>query len=149
MKFFSLSRSGFTIIELIVAMSIIAIITMMSIPYLFGTKDKAYLAKETEIFVGVLNSVRQESITASQGLAHSVMILPAENKYLEVVSSEEHDLGAGVTFTHPTFPTEITFSKLRGQVNSPVFIELNYKSYTSTVSILTTGIIESSVPERK
>lgn len=149
MKLFFQKNSAFTLIEITIAMGIAAIVMAMSIPYLFGTKDKAYLVKETEILAGVLNGARQESITASEGLAHSVAILPGEDKYIIVQTGKEYDFKSQVEIISPRVPTEITFSKLRGRVDTPVTIELRHKGFISTITVEDSGIVNTSNPERR
>jgi prepilin-type N-terminal cleavage/methylation domain-containing protein len=65
-------NTGFTLVEVITTMAIVAVLIAIGGPYLYGARLKATLRGETDRLAGVLQYARQQSIGVYGGAQHGV-----------------------------------------------------------------------------
>jgi prepilin-type N-terminal cleavage/methylation domain-containing protein len=139
---------GLTLVEMLVSMAILAIFLMLSIPHLLGTLDQNVLQANTDQFATVLHMARQYSLSAKPGLDPTVDIDPSSPITLiytpALDPARTFTLSKEVQMTEPTTTFTITFDKLYGTVPIPQTIKLEYKGYTSSITVEKSGDISTT-----
>ncbi|MGV3773212.1 MAG: pilus assembly FimT family protein [Verrucomicrobiales bacterium] len=87
-------RAGFTLIELMVVLGLIAIMTGVVVSEMAGTREDALLKSSAREVIDVLNLASSRAITLGQ--AHRVDFIPGKHSY--EVKRKVHEAGEGVGF---------------------------------------------------
>lgn len=140
--------NGFTLFELIVVTVIIGVVFAASSPYLFGTKTKAVLTKDTEALRNTLELTHQKALGAEGGKDHSVTLDPEHNNYTQTPGDKTTTLTETVSFKEPNSPRIITFSRLTGHSNGHHQIILTSKGFETTITVSELGSITSTLPQK-
>lgn len=145
----SKNHSGLTLVEMLISMAILAIFLTITIPYLLGTRNQNLLQANTDQLATVLQMARQFALSAKPGLtAIKVDITSADPVTLIYTPSDNpprtFTLSSGVILTAPPPPHTISFDKLYGTVSTSTQITLEYKGYTSSVTVEKSGDISTT-----
>ena len=112
---------GFTLVELLLVIAILAIIAYFSITYFGGYESKTSLDSATSEISSYLQQARSKSMAQEKGKAWGVKFDSDEKGHFyqiqssdEVYSETKRYLPAGITFKDFTPPQKIQFTKLYG-----------------------------------
>ena len=163
-KFQTSNLRGFTLIELIVVFSVIAILSTVGVASFVSYSKAQTLQQARNDFVTILNTAKSRSSAqvkpSSQCLSNRVLEgysvtinIPARTYSLNIVCSgiatvlSTATLPTNVTFnaatdTPPTTTTNIVFSVLTGGVTGTGSVVLNAYNATRTVTINSVGGIQ-------
>ncbi len=148
------NSSGFTLVELIVVMTIIALVVGASTPYLLGTLERQRLTKERDKIVAELKQAQQKSRVAQNGESYGIsfvspgfyLLLP-ENKQISYQYGIQLNSTADLVF----------FRKLTGQLElspqetnppgSDLTLELQSNRFTTQIRINSYGVLDTTVPQ--
>lgn len=159
----SLKTRGITLVELILVGGIIAILAGITTPYLFGSREKTLLEKETDKVVDFLKIAQQNAIAAKGGYEYRVMfqLTPPHTTF----TLDPPVKPGGNTLTiHPDIKitsvnaiTYIAFLRLTGLPSitaidpppiRPLDLILESKHFRCQVQVSWEGVISSTQPER-
>lgn len=150
---------GFTIIEILIVLSILIIIFIVALPTLNNFKDKQALSNSAENTVALLNDARSKTLAGEGGNNFSVYFegtkatlsagstyVPGGPYFKEVVFENGVILSASNIVLNGTTDT-IVFTKLTGNTTNYGTITLALISdptKTKVITILKTGIVNSN-----
>lgn len=139
---------GLTLVEMLISMAILAIFLTISIPYLLGTRNQNLLQANTDQLATVLQMARQYALSAKPGPDPFVVINPTSPINITYTPASDpprsFTLTKEIQMTHPTVPDTIIFDKLYGTVTTSHSFELEYKGYTSSVTVEKSGDISTT-----
>lgn len=138
---------AFSLLELLLALAILATAFAATTPYLFGTREKASLINDRDKLIKTLEFAQQQSISAHEGYAYSVGIVPPKT-YIYQPDNIFHTLSKSINITQPLVLTHIEFAKLTGKPYSPLQITLTSKRFETSIIINMEGTITTSPPTR-
>lgn len=157
----SLKTRGVTLVELIVIGGVIAVLVAIATPYLFGTREKAFLEKERDKIVDFLKIAQQNAIAAQGGRDYNVWynfpekefvlspVLPGKDSTLELHRSIE-EISANYSY--------IKFLRLTGQpadpdpttpeFETPLELTIESKHFRCRIFVSPEGVISSTKVEK-
>lgn len=138
---------GFTFVELIVVVGILAILVGLGTPYLFGAREKLFLETEQEKILNHLKIAQQKAIAAYQGYDYTLEFAPPHEYRLQ----PENQL---VTLDPKTEllsvdPETITFARLSGKPCAAFHLVLASKRFQADIIISSEGVITTTPPIRR
>ncbi|KKP97682.1 MAG: N-methylation motif domain protein [Parcubacteria group bacterium GW2011_GWD2_38_12] len=150
---------GFTLLEVILVLAILAIISTISFSYLGGFKTSSELDETAGQIVGKLREAQGKAMTGEDNKKWGVHFdntgaepfydfFSTTNSYASGSTIVETiyltHLAQGITFTAPTSgqSIDVIFSKITGVPSSAQNIVINLQNSTKTISIETSGRIE-------
>jgi prepilin-type N-terminal cleavage/methylation domain-containing protein len=149
---------GFTLVEMLISMAVLALFLGISIPYLSETRNQHLLRANADHMATVFQMARQYSLAAKPS---TVLGVPQPIKVKVDITNpiiltfkpgidppKTFGLTSGITIdNYPVGSSvEVEFNKLYGTLNSspaPSFT-LKYKTYKVTVEVISTGDISIS-----
>lgn len=137
--------SGFTLIEVIVAVATLAGLFVLALPVAIDFYQNQLLASERDNLVGILRRARTLALVNKGGSAHGVFIGPDENIIFEGASYAARNAAEDETFSRSnavtiTGPSELVFAALSGDSSSST-LTLKVEQRTATISINSEGSI--------
>jgi prepilin-type N-terminal cleavage/methylation domain-containing protein len=143
------ARKGISLLEVLLATAILAILTGLATPYLLGTKEKILLETEQEKIANVLREGRQKAIAAYEGYGYQIRFNPPREVILQ--PETDHQLIAVNQQVEITIanPEEINFARLTGQPDSSFNLTLESRRFRCQVNLSPEGIITTTKPERR
>jgi len=143
------SPHGFTTMEIIIVLAIIAAILGLTTVYLFNFKSASGLKLAADEIAGVLNQARSLAIT-SQG-KHKVVFDEGGNSYTLTDASgntiSSHNLKNGIIFYHPSKPNgpvtfnadTAVFNSSGGAIAGSVYLRSSQGKYYTVTVVSATG----------
>lgn len=145
--FSSPAKKGFTLIEALVSLAILAMVFGIATPYLFGAREKTLLTGEGDRMIVALQTARQHSIQARLGYEYSVTLTPP-GEFTIAPEGPTSRLANGIEISAPSTFTIIVFEKLTGKPVNPISITLTSKRFKTDITITSEGVISGSRPEK-
>jgi prepilin-type N-terminal cleavage/methylation domain-containing protein len=156
------SQNGFTLLELLIIIAIVAVIGVVSFSYSFGSRRGQALRSATRSVVAVLRDTQTRAVGQEAGVSWGVRFSnPSGGGFdqYEVFTGAVYDAdtvmqvysfrSTGVAFSSPASGavTDVVFSPLSGRVTSPVFVVLTIsgESATGEVSVNALGQVSGEV----
>jgi type II secretory pathway pseudopilin PulG len=152
-------KSGFTLIEVIVTLFIMIVISVISLPLLFGANRLSDLRNATREIVASLSEAQQQSADDSQATTWGVRLSNPTNtpaffalfrgtSYASGTVTDYHRLPATVAYVTSTLAlgstTDIIFSVVSGAASQSTTVRLYstaQKSYSSTITVASSGMV--------
>ncbi len=128
-------RTGFTLTELTVVLTVIGVLTTMAMPRINDTRDRLELETATHEFARAFSLARTEAIR----LNRTVTIHPAGDTAF-VLSTGQQNLPNGAHFTS-TPSDSISFASFGPPLSGVGTYEISYKGRTSTIEISAAGFV--------
>ena len=146
-----LSSFGFTVLELLLLISVLGFTALITTPFLYGALEKQQLTSQTEKVVSELKSAQQRSKIAQDGKTFGLIF--NHSKLLTAPEKRTVPLEHGIKLSEFDSPS-IYFEKLSGfprVENKTRTLELVFESrlFVSIVRINEYGVIEVSKPAKK
>ncbi|MFC1790028.1 Tfp pilus assembly protein FimT/FimU [Patescibacteria group bacterium] len=141
-------NKGFTLIEGVIVMAIIAILFGLASPYLLGNKEKNLLDTEREKVANQLRVAKQKAIGAYGGYDYKVIFDLGGQQVRINPGGPTVSLPTSIEITDAS-PLEVTFLRISGEPNSSLGVTLESKRFRCQISLSEEGIIESTFPERR
>ncbi|HVM76621.1 MAG TPA: prepilin-type N-terminal cleavage/methylation domain-containing protein [Candidatus Paceibacterota bacterium] len=160
----STRRQGFSLIEVIITVSVMALITVIAVPMLLSANRYSDLRNVTRELVADLSEAQQQAAAGSQGTTWGVRIGNTTTTppfYSEFVGSsyasgtvkDYHRLPASVSIVSSTLAvgttTDIIFSLVSGAASNSTTIKLSLTSsptVSSTITVASSGMIGYVAP---
>lgn len=140
-------KKGYTLIELSIVISIIALLALITIPILANYQKTAKLRNEARLFATNIRYAQQLAITEQN--IYSVKIFTISNSY-QIVNE-----GTSSIIKDVTFDTAVTIGEINSLTNDTIQFNptgaavetgnialINAKNQTSTVEIKPSGYVE-------
>lgn len=140
-------KKGYTLIELSIVISIIALLALITIPILANYQKTAKLRNEARLFATNIKYAQQLAITEQN--IYSVKIFTISNSY-QIVNE-----GTSSIIKDVTFDTAVTIGEINSLTNDTIQFNptgaavetgnialINAKNQTSTVEIKPSGYVE-------
>ena len=140
-------RRGFTIIELLVVLSLVGVLAMLAAPTFLTMKKNVALRNESTIIVNALRTAQYRSIVSQDNYTHGVhfdtdRLTVYGNTWSNPVNPEVHLFSNGVVVTQG-IGSDAVFSRLIGS-STPQVISIGYPGGTiSTITISGAGAISN------
>ncbi len=149
------NKQGFNAIELLVVLSIIALIVVIVLNIFIHVRKNQALVKDTEIIVEVLNEARSLTLSSKDSTNYGVHI--ASDK-VTFFTGGTYSAGNSTNVVYPLNTTDtiltislsgggsdVIFNRLTGETsqNGTVVVSSPGISQSKTVTIYKTGVIES------
>lgn len=146
-----LHTDGFTVLELLLLVSLIGIIVAISTPFLWGALEKRRLVTERDKVVLTLKDMQQQSKTAQVGKSYGLQFF--QSSVLTAPGDTRINLKNGIKLEKFNQPS-VYFEKLSGypKLEKPgASLELVFasSSFYSTVEVNTYGIIDVGPVQKK
>lgn len=138
------TRLGFSLVELMLAIAIVAIISAASIPFSTSFLSRTNLKNKTNELVSLLNVARINSMSGKAGSAWGVysdgstLVLFAGDTYATRDSAYDVDFDVPGSVVISTF--EILFERNTGDTGLPSVISLNDDTVSVSVSVNELGV---------
>ncbi|HBB57012.1 TPA: hypothetical protein DEW47_04055 [Patescibacteria group bacterium] len=150
-----MSNKGFTLLELVIVIGILAVIAAVSSPLLRGIIKKIEVDSSSQSIVAFLKEARTNAMTGMSGRKWGVHFVNGVNDdYYEVFSTPTgyNDaektinsiayLPQGIYFTDPVATADIIFGKIAGTTTATTTISLSSPDgITKTITVTPTGTI--------
>lgn len=140
-------KKGYTLIELSIVISIIALLALITIPILANYQKTAKLRNEARLFATNIRYAQQLAITEQN--IYSVKIFTISNSY-QIVNE-----GTSSIIKDVTFDTAVTIGEINSLTNDTIQFNptgaavetgnialINAKNQTSTIEIKPSGYVE-------
>lgn len=140
-----LSSVGFTVLELLLIISMIGLTTLIGTPFLFGTLEKKRLLTETDKVATALKNAQQQSRIAQDGKRYGVRFSP--DRLTTVPENQTLKLAHNIKLAQFDSPT-IFFEKLTGfsdseNSNNSLELKLVSHSFFTRITVNAYGVIDS------
>lgn len=160
-------RAGFSMVELLIVMAIMAAMIIIGAPYLFGAQEKARLYQDTQSMAAVIEYAHQQSIGAHEGYQYGVELPVGDltQTWYRLVgdparTEDKKFKNAGVSYKDIRLLCGLTntveFKKLTGEMNltslpcpAPVLIELQSNRFYTEITVNPAGVVSYTRPENK
>lgn len=142
---------GFTLVEILVATSLLAITVALTGTYLLAGYQKAQLDKQTNLLIDQLEYARQNSIVAVEGNAYGVRLDPQNSQVQVLPGNRVKRLNPNikVEYQPEDYPNLIEFETVTGYPTAgQVSLRLQLNDYVSHIYIDEFGYINQT-PIRK
>jgi type II secretory pathway pseudopilin PulG len=146
-----LSYFGFTVLELLLLVSVMGILATIGAPHLFGSLEKKRLQTERDKIVSTLKAAQQQSRVAQDGRSYGVRFSPY--RISTIPDNQSVTLDSGVKLAHFDSPT-IFFEKISGlsrveNSSNSLELVLDSHSFVTRVTVNAYGVIEVAPVEKK
>lgn len=144
-------KRGFTVTEVIMVVALIVIISAISVNVFYSFREKKALDKDVDSIVSTIEKTKNMSLNrkndSSYGLyfASSSITVFSGNSHLTGNNILKYDLESIVKISTTSLSfnaTEIGFAKVTGLPNATGTIVLSTPSYSKTITVYGTGLIE-------
>lgn len=146
-------QKGFTILEILIVVAILAILTSISLAAFVSYRKSQALKADTENVAGLLAQARSQTVSSKNASAYGVhftsgsaTLFTAPTYSAGAASNVVYTLtpGNALTTTLPGGTSALLFNRITGETNQSGTIEVKITSETasSTISIYKTGTIE-------
>jgi prepilin-type N-terminal cleavage/methylation domain-containing protein len=148
----TIRSAGFTLVEMLVSLGVLAFFLTFSIPFLLGTRDQNYLQTNTDQAITIFQMARQYSLAAKPGLDPIKVVVtagdpPTIDYYPGNDPHRPFTLYSGIEIDPPD--TTVQFNKLYGTISSPPpTITLKYRGYKTTIDLEASGDISATKPAK-
>ena len=127
---------GFTLVELMVTIAILAIIATLAAPSFSNIIQRQQLNSATESLVSLLEEARTEAVLKHRDI--SVKISPTDTTQTTYTWKSPNSVPS------PTTPSLITFNRYGGTGTNQITATLTYKSQTKVINVTPLGNISSN-----
>lgn len=158
------SGAGFTLIELIITVGVIAIVAAVGIVSISGKRDAENLRRTLDEIVAIVDATRQRSVTQEGGSQWGIRFSAATSSspqsysvfrgasYASGVLDRLYTLGRGAQFTEPAGSSayELTFSTGAGTPNSAKVVSLSFpgsRGLVADLAVAAVGRVSAAVME--
>jgi prepilin-type N-terminal cleavage/methylation domain-containing protein len=147
-------KKGFTIIEILIVVSIIAILASIFVGAFVTFRRSATLDRDTETVVENLRKARTQTLTSQDGAAYgihfastTVTLFTAPTYTLGLSTNQVYDLNTTDTVLALSLTgggTDVIFARLTGETSQNGTITLSSTSASTTriITVYKTGLIE-------
>lgn len=138
------SQRGFTLIEIITVIAVIALLTAVGVPSYAQMKRSVVFNNAVEEVVNDLRVAQSRALTANGGQDWGIHFETDsytiyQGQWDPLTSGQTRVLPGGLTFDSATTPPEIVFGRLTG--TTATNITVSFDGTPKTVSVLSTGSI--------
>ena len=146
------NRKGFTLMEILITLAIIAIISTISVETYYNLREKQAILKDSDSIVSIIEKTRNMSLNRKNDSAYGVSFASSTVTIFSGISRasgndiSKYNLEPNIVkiskISLSSNATEIGFAKTSGMPNATGTVTLSTSAYTKTVTISGTGIIE-------
>lgn len=142
---------GFSLIEILVVITLFALTLVASVTYLLPLRDKASLQQEMDKLTTALEFARQQSIAVYRGFEYGVSINPGSNQAYVIPTNTSVGLKelTIIELEPASANPDIVFAKISGRVESDYQIKVSYKQLEGKILLNQTGLVTQEPIKRK
>lgn len=147
--------SGFTLIELIMVLTIMAVLAAIVFSSFIKWRDSNSLSKDTETIISVLRQARNQTLSSKNSSVYgvrfattTVTLFAGTNYSVSTTTNKVFNLGKGniLTITLAGNGKDVVFQRLTGETsqNGTVVISSPRLTTIKTITIYKTGVTETN-----
>ena len=145
-------KNGFTLVEIIIVIALIAVLSGMSAEVYFNQRDKYSTDKDADSIVSIMEKARNMSLNRKNDSSYGIHIASST---LSVFSGTSYEDGNNVlsydlenvdkisAISLSSNKLDFYFSKISGLPNATGTLVVGNKSYSRTITVYGTGVVES------
>ena len=147
-KILKQKNKGFTLLEIIITISIIIIVSSISMQIYYNLRDKHLIETDADSIISMIEKAKSLSLNrkndSSYGVAFSssTVTVFSGNTHVSGNDISKYDLGSILNLSLSSHGSELNFSKLTNLPNATGTITLNKNSYSKVITIYGTGVVE-------
>ncbi len=152
-------RKGFSLIEILVAVGIIAVVSLVVLPSFLGTSHQTVLNSAAQQIVSAVRESQSRSVSQTRGAQWGIHFDNSTNTAPFYAIFTGSSYGSGTTESHYQLPAtiafacstlapgssmDVTFSPISGLASTPATIGIyavSQPSLSSTITIAPTGVV--------
>ena len=126
-----------------VAMAVMSFTIVVTLGFIFLSRQKAVLSADRDQLAGALEYTRQQSIAAYRGYQYGINFDSVTGEYTITPENTKKSLRKGVRFNSLS-ANQITFAKLTGRPDQPFELTLTSGGFNTTITIDAQGTLSKS-----